>query len=121
MAPLFQCTLPTPISLDFAEGSLPVEHYRIVMSADVRSSLNCAIHQLGGAILASPQPALTEPRSQDPAERHQQPVPILAAATPPSISGDEPDRECAAAVGSDASRLLVHDAQHVFGDDIIQE
>ena len=45
-----------------------------------------AIHQLGGAILASPQPALTEPRSQDPAERRQQPVPILAAATPPSIS-----------------------------------
>src|SRR5580693_3376972 len=45
-----------------------------------------AIHQLGDATLASPRPALTEPRSQDPAERRQQPVPILAAATPPSIS-----------------------------------
>jgi len=44
-----------------------------------------AIRELGDAILASPQPSLTEPKSQDPAERHQ-PVPIPAAATPLLIS-----------------------------------
>jgi class 3 adenylate cyclase/predicted ATPase len=50
-----------------------------------RLKMRRAIHQLGDAVLASPQPALTEPRGQDPAERRL-PVPIPAAATPPSIS-----------------------------------
>src|SRR5271170_5043953 len=44
-----------------------------------------AIRELAGAVRASPQPALTEAKPQDTAERRQ-PVPILAAATPPSIS-----------------------------------
>src|ERR1700751_4200762 len=44
-----------------------------------------AIRELSDAIPASPQPLLTELMSQDGAERRQ-PAPILAAATPLSIS-----------------------------------
>ena len=44
-----------------------------------------AIAELAGAAPTSPQPALTEPKSQDPAERGQSAA-ILTAATPLSIS-----------------------------------
>ena len=44
-----------------------------------------AIHELADPIPASPQPTLAEPDSQD-ATNRRQPQPILAAATPLSIS-----------------------------------
>jgi class 3 adenylate cyclase len=78
----------------FAESDIDTSVLRDLTDQDLkelgvslghRRKMLRAIAELADAIPASPQPALTEPKSRDTAERRQ-PAPILAAATPRSVT-----------------------------------